>query len=804
MTLRTVFQLKVKKVGHICDFELSWGKGQTIVAELDYPDSLITLYQKWQDAYLGYYRHLRGRVKKSGTVPEPRKDWRTLLVEAEARLLDKFHYWLRSPELHEIRAKIASAAREHSEQEKYWVDVFLTCTPLDLARLPWETWEIGTDLGAAGKICLARKPANIRNEPVHPIRRKARILVILGDDTGLNLEGDKKALESFSGMASVEFVGGKSGKDEAELRKEICQKLEDEQGWDILFFAGHSNETELTGGELHLAPNVSLTISDIKEPLLEAQKRGLQFAIFNSCSGINIAESLIDLGLNQVVIMREPIHNRVAQEFLKQFLESLAEYKDVHEALLDAYQFLKQQENHLDYPSAYLVPSLFRHPEAELFRIEPFGFWQRLKRWLPTKREAAWLVVFLILSLVPYMQDLLLEPRIFVQAIYRQLTKQIPSPEKPPVLLVQIDEDSLDKENLPWRTREEMDRRYIAKIINRIFALESQPKVLAIDYKLWEPKPDEDEELRKSIRVGVKQGTWFVFAASLNEKKGVIPEIANLNWSLQGDINFFPWYVELLPAHADCSDTCPFAYLLTLAQALNRELDPSLPQPKLASTESQTFSHQVIENLNQVKGKSDIIAYLKNLRLHPLSHFSQNFLQQWLHPIIDFSIPPDQAYESIPAWCLLEPDSTCQVLEHRQLQQQIVMIAPGGYEGADDNFTIPLTVNLWREWSGGFFTGGEAHAYMIHHLLTQGLVVPIPDFWMILLAAFLGKGITLILLENPRKKKQWVMGLGGATAIYLLVGLQVYISVAVLIPLLLPSAIFWNYVRLSLRRKSHG
>ena len=196
------------------------------------------------------------------------------------------------------------------------------------------------------------------------------------------------------------------------------------KGWDILFFAGHSNETTHTGGELSIAPNTALTIQDIAKPLQQARKNGLQFAIFNSCSGIAIAESLIDLGLPQVAVMREPVHNNVAQEFLVQFLNSLVEYKDVHEALLDACAFLKETKN-LTYPSTYLIPSLFRHPRSQLFRLEPFGVWHNLQSWLPTKREAVYLAIFLVLSLVPQIQDLLLESRLLMQAVFYQSTQTI-------------------------------------------------------------------------------------------------------------------------------------------------------------------------------------------------------------------------------------------------------------------------------------------------------------------------------------------------------------------------------------------
>jgi hypothetical protein len=93
---------------------------------------------------------------------------------------------------------------------------------------------------------------------------------------------------------------------------------------------------------------------------------------------------------------------------------------------------------------------------------------------------------------------------------------------------------------------------------------------------------------------------------------------------------------------------------------------------------------------------------------------------------------------------------------------------------------------------------------MLHHLLTQRLVVPVPDLWMILLAALLGKGMTLILQDNPKKRQQWVIRLGAATAVYIITSLQIYISIAVLFPWFLPTVLFWNSIRLALKRGSYG
>lgn len=615
-------------------------------------------------------------------------DWHGELRNAEAQLLDEFRRWLLSPELVSISREIAKAISEH-----HWVEVFLTCTPIELARLPWETWEIGTDLGKA-KIRIARTPANICHQVVRPLHRKVRILAISGDDTGVNLDTDKEAVRrSLKRIAEIKFISWKGDNvervapDANALRTEIVQTIADESGWDVLFFAGHSYETVLTGGELGIAPNVSLSIMDIEEALQQAKQRRLQFAIFNSCSGINIAESLINLGLSQVVVMREPIHNQVAQEFLGQFLQSLAEYKDVHEAMLDACQFLKQKR--LSYPSAYFVPSLFRHPEADLFRIKPFGLWSTLKQWLPTPKEAKWLGALLLLSLLPLVQNLLLEPRILLQAVYRRATLQVPAQVESPLLFVQIDNKSLIADKV--QQRYPLDYSYLAKLIQKLS--DSKANLIGIDYVLDEVKqqPENVHKLSQVIHNAiVNKRTWFVFGYQPYEdpKQGrVSDEIAKLNWSMEGDITFFQWYVELLPVDRDCADTCPFSYLLASAYSLQNQQPPAdLPSPNLHQKE---FRSSVINPKNVQDNRTK---FLHRLRLFPISNFFE-----WFHPIIDFSIPPERAYKSISACELLSSCASKRSVPFN-LDRQVIVVAPGGYEQAglqgkgDDNYTIPLAV----------------------------------------------------------------------------------------------------------------
>ncbi|NES83870.1 MAG: CHASE2 domain-containing protein, partial [Moorea sp. SIO2B7] len=577
-------------------------------------------------------------------------------------------------------------------------------------------------------------------------------------------------------------------------------------------------------GELSIAPGMAIFIKEISESLQQAKKQGLQFAIFNSCSGISIAESLINLGLSQVAVMREPINNKVAQEFLAQFIRSLTEYKDVHQSLLDASQFLKQQEKQLTYPSAYFIPSLFCHPEADLFRIKPFGFWEHLKQWLPKKREAIALSALILISLPLSVQGWLLDRRVLLQSIYRQLTSQVSTDETPPILLVEIDNESITKAEISDPVP--MDRNYLASLVDKLSQLDA--KVIGIDYLLDRSHKDRadgksDQNLASSIKKAIErksEGTWFVFVEYLNDRGElfeVMPEIASLKWSLQGDMSLLNQgkYMNIISIKGAESKSLPFAYLLALSYQLKIEKIHNYPQPKLDS--KQDFLNQLSDYINKETGGNHTDLFSSASRTNWLTDMSYLLSQMWLHPIIDFSLSPKQVYNCIPAWKLLENLDDSQVNSQQKqrcnnpslsekLKHQVVLIIPGAYSKAgvtegNDNINSPLAFKHWTKQD--ILTGGEIHAYMFHHFLNKRLVIPIPDLWMILIAALLGKGITLILVDSSVKPGWLIVGITSTTAVYGLVSLQLYIGTALLLPWFLPSVTLWFYILMILRRKIH-
>ncbi|MFG6100821.1 CHASE2 domain-containing protein [Leptothoe sp. EHU-05/26/07-4] len=787
------YRLAVNQISQTCFFELTWGQGQQLMAQLPYPEQLTVLYQRWQRAYLGYYQSafgnneqpMRGRAGVTGQISSKRTDWHSQLVQAEAKFLSEFHRWLRSEPLFPIRRQLGKAATIDPTSPET-ITLFITCNPIHLSRLPWESWEVSAEFSQHQSICIARLPANIRTAATPPKkhRRKARVLVIIGDETGLDLSGDLQAIETLSTLAEIHQVGWRPGMNVADLGQAICREISDSNGWDMLFFFGHSNEADSVGGEIAIAPNANISMRELGPYLKQAQQNGLQFALFNSCKGLDIADTLVDLGLNQVVVMREPIHNQVAQAFLNQFLRRLVQFDDVHRALQKASQSLRS-ESTLTYPSAHLIPSLFSHRGAAFFQLQPLGWKARLDPWLPSVRQGVVLGAIALLSITPSIRDWLLSQRLYSQSVYRQVTQQIPTSSTPPILLVQIDDKAVSE--IDGFTPYQMNWRYIAQLIDILSS--GQSSVIGIDY-LFDRRQDENEPiLRQSLQNAAEQGIWLVLGSVLSRGEEIGPRsgVTDLAWSMQGYANA-PWHY-LRPPLTDCQTRCPFAYLAALAQAGGSSLSPSISSTTDLRTQLLNVSSRPTNN-----------PLLQNLSQQHLSALSRLLKQRWLQPILDFSIPADQVYQTISSSELLEPSASL------TWKNQIVLIGAGGYGGAGlgdtkDYTEPPPAVVYWHHqrysaqstYPPGRFTGTEAHAYAIHHFLERHQVVPIPTLWMVGVASFLGAGSAIVARRHDLSQRQRWLTIILFSAASGLVGLQMHITASVLMPWLLPTATVWLY-----------
>jgi CHASE2 domain len=773
----SALRLTVVRVDQSCWFELAWGQAQTLKAQVHYPESLLSVYQAWQRVYLSFYQsNLLGKAEFSGTLELPESDWHGLLVKAEAALLNAFNQWLRQSELYEIRSAMIQATKSLGSmvgtvQNAHPVDIFLTCTPMELARLPWEAWELWATAG--NRIRVFRTPLNIHHDAsIHKQSRSPRLLVIIGSDDKNHFTDDLQTVKNqFRHIAQVEAMGWQlTAQDIPELKRQIRDAITSPIGWDALLFFGHSNESALTGGELAIAPNTWISIQELTPQLLKAKAQGLQFALFNSCSGLNIAESLISLGLGQVAIMREPIHNTVAQYFLVQFLQQLARQENVHQALISTCQTLAI-DHQLTYPSASLIPSLFRYPNAPLFQLKYKGWRQWVKNSMPTRWEAILTGVLALLSTLWPIQDGLLDVRMLAQAVYRDIDHEVVAAigstksskqATPPILLIQIDDESLRRDHVTQRRP--LDRDYLAKVADQVAML--NPSVIGIDYVLDEPQPKTDSALARSMQNAARHGIRFVLAT--------VPEALNTSaanshnrfldarWSFPGSIEGSHRFMPRVSASMNCAIECHFAQMLAIAS------QHSFPSATTLS---------------------------------------------WLTPINDLSLSPNEVFQVMSASQVLT-NTTEQWSQLKRSQSPIILIAPGGYTEAgirnagEDNLPMPWATSYWRSRldhpknASDVFTGGEAHAYRVYQLLTQKWVMPLPDIFLIGFAALLGKQMQLQLQKRALKKRRWKGSLFLLTGGYGIAGLQLYVAAGILCPWLFPSIIFWCYVYPVLEKKA--
>ncbi|NJO31540.1 MAG: myosin kinase [Richelia sp. SL_2_1] len=111
-------------------------------------------------------------------------------------------------------------------------------------------------------------------------------------------------------------------------------------------------------------------MAELRDSLQTAIQQRLQLAIFNSCDGLGIAAELESLHIPQVIVMREPVPDFVAQEFLKYFLEAFTNGRSLCIAVGYARRQLAMLED--DFPCASWLPVIVQN------QLEMPPTWQSL------------------------------------------------------------------------------------------------------------------------------------------------------------------------------------------------------------------------------------------------------------------------------------------------------------------------------------------------------------------------------------------------------------------------------------------
>lgn len=303
------------------------------------------LYREWQISYLSLETTLRGKP-----LSEHAGHSQNLLKECgycKDKLLAKFNEWLRPVEsFTKLRDELVKIDKEP-------LQLILQTQGDILKKLPWQQWDLlGKDYLVNTEIALSA-PEYQAVSPTSNMER-IRILAILGNSEGIDVNADRELLEKLvTPYAEIDFRLEPQ-------RTEITDRLWGQE-WTILFFSGHSS-SQRESGRIFINQKDNLSIEDLKHGLRNATQRGLQLAIFNSCDGLKLAESLAELHIPQTIVMREPIPDKVAQAFLKYFLQAFVNGETLYLSVRKARERLYDDGWEKKIPGCTWLPVIWQNP----------------------------------------------------------------------------------------------------------------------------------------------------------------------------------------------------------------------------------------------------------------------------------------------------------------------------------------------------------------------------------------------------------------------------------------------------------
>ncbi|MEO1520167.1 MAG: CHASE2 domain-containing protein [Cyanobacteria bacterium J06633_2] len=353
-----------------------------------------------------------------------------------------------------------------------------------LQSLPWHVWNFFDDYPKA-EVALSKRehrPVTVLSEgPDRGNSNIVRILAVLGCSHNIDVQQDRTLLKRIP-QAEVVVL-------EEPPRAELNKQLWDERGWDILFFAGHSlGQSEDLSGQLVINSTERIKVVHLKAALKQAIARGMTLAIFNSCDGLSLGRDLADLNIPQLIVMREPIADQVAQAFLKYFLQAFSTGQSLYASVRQAREQLQGLEG--QFPGASWLPVIFQNPaehsmqwsassKADDKRIdyeeitEPTDSRKKKPSW--TLRKGLWVSLISTGAVMGIRLLGLLEP--FELAAYDQLMRSRPKtwedPIDPHLLVVEVTTEDTGKYGYP------LDDDLLATALETLY--QHQPAAVGID-----------------------------------------------------------------------------------------------------------------------------------------------------------------------------------------------------------------------------------------------------------------------------------------------------------------------------------
>ncbi|MBW4492277.1 MAG: CHAT domain-containing protein [Oscillatoria princeps RMCB-10] len=329
---------------------------------------IADLYGYWKLAYdkgLG----VRGSLKTESSVTD------LPCSKLAENFADSLKTWLNSgdTEWQKIRDGLQQNLRRDDE-----ISAIIQTEDPKLRLLPWHLWDLFAQYYNKAEIAIS-SPQYTPSGTKTPSGNRVRILAILGDKKGtdsqteINPQADLDLLKLH--LRDAEIVPLVEPQPE-----DFRRYLWDERGWHILFFSGHSS-SEIGGqtGWIKINQNDILTVQEFKNALRKAIENGLQLAIFNSCHGLGLANQIEELRIPQIIVMRERVLDKAAQDFLQHFLAAFSggetrKCASLHSAVREARLKLEDTWNKTC-PGTSWLPVICQNPAVESLTWRGFLAW---------------------------------------------------------------------------------------------------------------------------------------------------------------------------------------------------------------------------------------------------------------------------------------------------------------------------------------------------------------------------------------------------------------------------------------------
>jgi CHASE2 domain-containing sensor protein len=503
----------------------------------------------------------------------------------------RFNTWLRAEEFRPLREKWLERLLSTDE-----VRVILQTENSQLQLLPWHLWDL-LERYPKAEIALSSPSYDRIHKPRTP-NQLVNILAIVGNSKGIDTQADQALLQQCRN-AEVCFLVEPQ-------RKELTEHLWG-KNWDILFFAGHSS-SQANGecGRIYLNKTDSLTIGELKYALKKAIDNGLQLAIFNSCDGLGLARELADLQIPQMIVMREPVPDQVAKEFLKYFLQGFAGGESLYQSVRQARERLQGLEDR--FPCATWLPMICQNPA----QIPPT--WDELRSIktedppnlpLPPRRrfQTTLLSSLAITGLVCGVRLLGLMENPEIQAFDVMMRSRPAEGLDPRLLIITIDDDDLATQRQNGETL--IGASISEKSLNKLLAKlnQYQPRAIGLDiYRDFKAKePDLITRLQKTQNlIGVCKGSDGTVNIPGN---GPPPEIPQGNLGFSDFIHDRDGVIRrhLLFMNQEATSLCPPRYSFSL-QLASLYLRPLGIQTNFTPEGNLQFGKTIFLNLKSRTG----------------------------------------------------------------------------------------------------------------------------------------------------------------------------------------------------------